>query len=70
MLSDNLVQESRRLSHAEKLSAMQLLVHELASEEVGLLREDIEYPIITPFGNEQAAKTLLEYLEEKPNRNG
>lgn len=68
MLTDSLVRELRRLSHAEKLSAMQLLISELVSEEASLLREDIEYPIITPFGNEEAAKILLDYLEEEKSK--
>lgn len=63
MLSDNLVQELRRLTHAEKLRAMQLLVSELVSEDSATLQAGMEYPIFTPLGNEEAAKTLLDYLE-------
>lgn len=69
MLSSELLAEVQRLNRAEKLRLVQLLVNELASEEVS---EDwsVEYPIYTPYGNESAAVVLTRLLEEDKHSGG
>jgi hypothetical protein len=68
MLSNELLAELHRLNRTEKLRVVQLLVNELAAEETSFLTEGVEYPIYTPYGNEGAAKVLLDLLnkEAKP----
>ena len=63
MSFEQLVQELRKLNHADKLRAMQVLVVELASEEDVLLSTGANFEIITPYGNEVAAAVLYEVLQ-------
>lgn len=68
MLSEQLVQELRRLNRAEKLRAVQLLVNDLAAEEKTLLQAGTTYEIATPYGNEAAAAVLLGVLEAEKSK--
>lgn len=63
MLSEKLTHEPRKLNHADKLRAMQVLVRELAVEEDSMLMPGATYELITPYGNEAAAQVLAEFLE-------
>ena len=65
MLSEKLLSELHRLNRAEKLRVIQVLANELAQEEA-LLAPGVEYPIYTPYGNEEAAQTLLKMLDDAP----
>lgn len=62
-LGDLLAQLSK-LNRIEKLRAMQFLANELAAEEEASLSTGAEYPIFTPLGNEAAAETLWQVLQD------
>ena len=52
----------RQLSRAEKLHVMQCLVSDLAQDESDLLRQDMSYPIWSPYDAFEAADTMLKVL--------
>ncbi|MBR8839620.1 MAG: hypothetical protein DSM106950_37885 [Stigonema ocellatum SAG 48.90 = DSM 106950] len=55
----------RNLSRAEKLSVMQFLVQELASEEEALLLQPgATYHVWSPYNSHNAAHSLSALLEE------
>ncbi len=60
---DELFIELRKLDRANKLRAMQVLAHELASEEEAILLLGTQYEIWSPFDAPGAAETLLKMLE-------
>jgi hypothetical protein len=59
MLSEQLVQELRKLNRAAKLRAVQLLVNDLAAAEETLLQAGMTYETATPYGNEAAAVEIM-----------
>lgn len=65
MLTDELLAELHRLDRTEKLRVVQLLVNELAAEATSSVAAGVEYPIYTPYGNEGAAKVLLDLLNNE-----
>ena len=52
----------RSLSRAEKLHVMQCLVSDLAQDESDLLRQNMSYPIWSPYDAFGAADTMLKVL--------
>jgi hypothetical protein len=65
MTFDQLITELRKLNRIQKLQAMQVLVNELAIEEDAFIEVGAVYPIYTPHGNEAAAQTLYDYLQQE-----
>ena len=63
MTLEQLIHELRKLNRAEKLRAMQVLVNDLAAEEVMSVQSGVSYEILTPYGNEAAAQVLYEVLQ-------
>jgi hypothetical protein len=63
MTTEELFGELRRLSRADKLRAMQVLVMELASEEDALIVSGASYEVWSPYDATEAAQTLLDMLE-------
>lgn len=63
MLLTELIPKVKLLPHADKLRLLQLLVTELAEEDVALLSPNREYPIWTPLNTFGAAETLMKMLE-------
>ncbi|MBZ0281437.1 MAG: hypothetical protein K8L97_11915 [Anaerolineae bacterium] len=63
MQLEELVSELHKLSRADKLRAVQILVHDLAIEENALLR-GTHFEVWSPFDAPSAAETLLQMLEE------
>jgi len=57
MITPELLDELHKLNRTEKLRVLQILANDLAVEEASLT-SDLEYPIYTPFGNEEAAQFL------------
>ena len=49
----------RQLNRAEKLHVMQCLVSDLAQGESDLLRQDMSYPIWSPYDAFEAADTMF-----------
>ena len=68
MLTSELLAEVHRLNRVEKLRLVQLLVNQLAAEEASLVAEAVEYPIYTPYGNENAAAVLLDLLNKESDQ--
>lgn len=58
-----LLPQLRKLNRADKLYVMQFLVSELAQEEIGLLRPDLNYPVWSPYNATEAANVMLEVLK-------
>ena len=70
MLSEQLVQELRKLNRTEKLRAVQLLVNDLAAEEATLIEQKVVYDVWSPYDSADAAGELMKLLEEdKRNQN-
>jgi hypothetical protein len=67
MLSVDLIESLQSLNRADKLYAMQVLVSNLAQEETNLLKPGLAYEISSPYDSFDAAKTMLEVLEQAKN---
>src|SRR5574341_1343515 len=72
MLSDRLRNELQQLSHADKLSVVQILVNELAKEAAqgegqaeSLLTPGMTYEVWSPYDSFEAAHQLQEMLDER-----
>ncbi len=63
MLSHELLTQLQNLSRADKLRAVQFLVHELAVEEDALLAPGVQYEVWSPYDAPGAAQTLLVMLD-------
>jgi hypothetical protein len=57
----------RKLNRAEKLHVMQCLVSDLAQDESDLIRQDMSYPIWSPYDAFEAADTMLKVLASEKN---
>lgn len=68
MLSEILRVELDKLNRAEKLRVVQMLVEQLAQEEVLLTSH--EYEIWSPYDAPGAAAILMDMLEEDRRNNG
>ncbi len=68
MLSETLITELQKLTHAEKLRVVQMLVNQLAQEENILTAT--EYEVWSPYDAPGAATILTQMLEEDRESNG
>ncbi len=67
VLSEQFLAELHQLNRTEKFRVVQLLVSELAKEEIpgeSLLQAGAEYEIWSPFDAYEAAETLQAMLDE------
>lgn len=64
VISNELLEELQKLNRTDKLRVIQLLADDLASEEDTYFTPGATYEILTPYGNEAAAETLLKMLGE------
>ena len=62
MSVSDLIPELLKLDRADKLRLLQLLALDLAKDEQSLLTEGASYPVWSPYGAHDAARTLLEAL--------
>jgi hypothetical protein len=46
---------------------MQVLVSTMAQEESNLLKPELTYEVASPYDSSEAAKTMLEVLEQSEN---
>jgi hypothetical protein len=67
MISEHLLEELRQLNRAEKLRVVQLLVNQIAEEEVILI--GTEYEVWSPYDAPGAAAILMDMLEEDRQQN-
>ena len=73
MINEEMLAALRKLSHAEKLQAMQVLLSELAAEDgTELLLQSNTSPMWTPIDAPAAARIMLEELraERETLKNG
>lgn len=57
----------RQLSRPEKLHVMQCLVSDLAQDESDLIRQDMSYPVWSPYDAFEAADIMLKVLASEKN---
>jgi hypothetical protein len=69
MVSNELVEQLRRLNRVDKLIVIQLLAAELASEETNLLKSGALYPVWSPYDAVEAASIMLEALNAETSLN-
>ena len=69
MIPANLISDLRKLDRGDKLRVMEFLVLELTKEEGALLKAGSEYPIWSPFNQQEAAQTMLELLKSHQQNN-
>lgn len=62
MVSSELMTALRELSRADKFYVMQVLVSELAQQEVDLIKPNQDYPVWSPLDAVDAADTMLDVL--------
>ncbi|QPC83001.1 hypothetical protein G4Y79_01100 [Phototrophicus methaneseepsis] len=70
MISNELLEELQKLTRADKLRVIQILAGNLVSEEEAYFTPGTTYEIITPYGNETAAETVLKMLEDDRAKKG
>lgn len=71
MLSKELQTEVKVLSRRDKLLLMHFIIDELAYEERddGMLIDGEQYPVWSPYGANEAAKTLRSLLQQGEQHN-
>lgn len=63
MVSSELISTLRGLSRADKFYVMQVLISELAQQEMDLIKSDQSYPVWSPYDAVEAADTMLKVLQ-------
>jgi hypothetical protein len=69
MVSNELVEQLRKLDRVDKLQIIQLLAAELANEETNLLKSGASYPVWSPYDAVDAANIMLEALNAETSLN-
>lgn len=64
MLTHELMQELQKLTRADKMRVVQILVNELAADADSALNPDTLYEVWSPYDSADAAATLMAMLEE------
>ncbi|VEP17914.1 conserved hypothetical protein [Hyella patelloides LEGE 07179] len=64
MVSAELLKTIQKLERQDKLYLMQVLISELANEESELIKDNLSYPIWSPYDAFEAADTMLEVLNQ------
>ena len=62
MVSSELISTLRGLSRADKFYVIQVLISELAQQEMETIVPDRSYPVWSPYNAVDAAHTMLEIL--------
>lgn len=70
MISNDLFDQLHKLSRADKLRVIQMLVGDLAIEEEAYFRADATYDVWSPYDAPGAAQALLEMLDEDRGHDG
>jgi hypothetical protein len=68
MALSELISTLRGLSRADKFHIMQILISELAQQEMDLIKPDQSYPVWSPYDAVEAADTMLEVLQAAKNK--
>ncbi len=63
MVLSELISTLRGLNRSDKLYVMQVLISELAQQEIDLIKPDQVYPVWSPYDSIEAADTMLKALQ-------
>jgi hypothetical protein len=63
MVSSELISTLKGLSRSDKLHIMQILISELAQQEMELIKPNHAYPVWSPYDAFEAADTMLKVLD-------
>ncbi len=64
MVDAELLNTIQKLERQDKLYIMQVLISELAQEESELIKEELSYPVWSPYDAFEAADTMLSVLQQ------
>jgi hypothetical protein len=70
MVSTKLLNTLHRLSRADKLRVIQLLVSDLAAEEEAFFTPGATYEVWSPYDAPEAAQTLVQILDDEQPLDG
>lgn len=62
MVSSELISTLKGLSRSDKFHIMQILISELAQQEMDLIKPNQDYPVWSPYDAFEAAETMLKVL--------
>ncbi|MEO1376086.1 MAG: hypothetical protein AAFW70_17590 [Cyanobacteria bacterium J06635_10] len=68
MVSSELISTLRGLNRADKFYIMQMLISELAQQEMDLIKPNQSYPVSSPYDAVEAANTMLNVLKTAKNQ--
>jgi len=68
MVSTELISTLKNLNRSDKFQIMQILISELAEQEIDLIRSDQDYPVWSPYDAVEAADTMLKVLKRAKNQ--
>jgi len=68
MVSAELISTLKNLNRSDKFQIMQILISELAEQEIDLIRSDQDYPVWSPYDAVEAANTMLKVLKTAKNQ--
>ena len=63
MVSTELLNMLQSLNRADKLYVIQVLVSELAQQEIDLIKQEQTYPVWSPYDASEAATIMLGVLQ-------
>jgi hypothetical protein len=69
MVSSELILTLKELSRSDKFYVMQILISELAQQEVDLIKPGQSYPVWSPYDAVEAADTMLKVLQASQSQN-
>lgn len=69
MVSSELIATLRELNRSDKFYVMQLLISELAQQEIDLIKPEQSYSVWSPYGADEAANTMLNVLQAAKAQN-
>jgi hypothetical protein len=68
MVSAELISTLKNLNRSDKFQIMQILISELAEQEIDLIRADQNYPVWSPYDAVEAADIMLNVLKTAKNK--
>jgi hypothetical protein len=68
MFSAELISTLKNLNRSDKFQIMQILISELAEQEIDLIRSDQDYPVWSSYDAVEAANTMLKVLKTAKNQ--
>lgn len=63
MVSAELLNKLQSLNRVDKLYIIKVLVSELAQQETNLIKQELSYPVWSPYNDFKAATIMLEVLQ-------